>query len=138
MGNYKFLWLVVLLCVLVSSGASVIGSYLIKPALNDYIIPMIGQQNPDFSGFAKLILGVVCLFLLGVIASYCNSRLMIHISTSLLFRIRCDLFEKLEKLPVKFYDGRTHGELMSRFTNDTDTLREMMSQTVPQMFSSLV
>lgn len=138
MGKYKFLWILVFLCVIISSGASVIGSYLIKPALNNYIIPLIGHQNPDFSGFLKLLIGVLCLFVMGVIASYCNSRLMLHISTNLLFRIRCDLFAKLEKLPIKFYDAHTHGELMSRFTNDTDTLREMMSQTVPQMFSSVI
>ena len=138
MGQYKPLWIIVVLCVLVSSGASVIGSYLIKPALNDYIIPMIGQTNPDFSGFAGLLLKVLCLFLMGIVASYCNSRIMLKISTSLLFKIRTDLFTKLEKLPIKFYDAHTHGELMSRFTNDTDTLREMMSQTVPQLLSSII
>lgn len=138
MGKFKALWLVVFLCVLVNSGASVIGTYLIKPALNNYIIPLIGQQNPDFSGFAKLLIGVLCLFGVGVLASWCNSRLMIYISTNLLYNIRCDLFSRLEKLPIKYYDAHTHGELMSRFTNDTDALREMMSQTVPQLFSSII
>ena len=138
MGRFKALWLVVLLCVLVSSLSGVIGSYLIKPALNNYIIPMIGSANPDFTGFARLLVGVLSMFLLGVIASYCNSRLMLHISTNLLFSIRCELFSKLEKLPIKFYDAHTHGELMSRFTNDTDTMREMMSQTIPQLFSSSI
>ena len=138
MGRFKALWLVVLLCVLVSSLSGVIGSYLIKPALNNYIIPMIGSGNPDFTGFARLLMGVLAMFLLGVIASYCNSRLMLYISTNLLYSIRCDLFSKLEKLPIKFYDAHTHGELMSRFTNDTDTMREMMSQTIPQLFSSSI
>ncbi|MBR5646882.1 MAG: ABC transporter ATP-binding protein [Treponema sp.] len=136
MGKYKVLWPVVFICVLINSLTGVIGAYLIKPALNNYIIPMIGSQNPDFSNFARLLIMVLAMFLLGVIASYCNSRLMLYISTNLLYNIRCDLFEHLEKLPVKFYDTRTHGELMSRFTNDTDTLREMMSQTIPQLFSS--
>lgn len=138
MGKYKSLWILVFLCVVISSGASVIGSYLIKPALNNFIIPLIGKQNPDFSGFAKLLIGVLCLFILGTLASWCNSRIMIHISTSLLFNVRCDLFSRLEKLPIKYYDTHTHGELMSRFTNDTDALREMMSQTVPQLFSSII
>jgi len=138
MGKFKALWIVVFLCVLISSGASVIGTYLIKPALNNYIIPMIGNQNPDFGGFARLLLGVLALFCLGVFASWCNSRLMIYISTNLLYNVRCDLFSRLEKLPIKYYDGHTHGELMSRFTNDTDALREMMSQTVPQLFSSII
>ncbi len=138
MGKFKALWLVVFLCVVTSSGASVIGTYLIKPALNNYIIPMIGQQNPDFSGFARLLIGVLILFGMGVLASWCNSRLMIYISTNLLYNVRCDLFSRLEKLPIKYYDAHTHGELMSRFTNDTDALREMMSQTIPQLFSSII
>lgn len=138
MGKFKALWLVVFLCVLTSSGASVIGTYLIKPALNNYIIPMIGRQNPDYSGFAQLLLGVLALFVMGVLASWCNSRLMIYISTNLLYNVRCDLFSRLEKLPIKYYDAHTHGELMSRFTNDTDALREMMSQTIPQLFSSII
>lgn len=136
MGKYKVLWPVVFICVLINSLTGVVGAYLIKPALNNYIIPMIGSQNPDLSNFARLLIMVLAMFLVGVIASYCNSRLMLYISTNLLYNIRCDLFEHLEKLPVKFYDTRTHGELMSRFTNDTDTLREMMSQTIPQLFSS--
>ncbi len=138
MGKYKALWILVLLCVAISSGAGVAGGYLIKPALNNYIIPLIGQQNPDFSRFAHLLFAVMGLFLVGVIASWCNQRLMIYISTNLLYNIRCDLFSKLEKLPIRFYDAHTHGELMSRFTNDTDTLREMMSQTIPQLFSSTI
>lgn len=138
MGKFKALWLVVFLCVIVSSGASVIGTYLIKPALNNYIIPMIGHQNPDYSGFARLLIGVLVLFGFGVLAGWCNSRLMIYISTNLLFNVRCDLFNRLEKLPIRYYDAHTHGELMSRFTNDTDALREMMSQTIPQLFSSII
>lgn len=138
MGNYKFLWIFVFICVLISSAGSVIGSYLIKPALNDYIIPLIGKQNPDFSGFIKLLCGILCLFITAAIASWANSRLMLYISTNLLFKVRVDLFSKLEKLPIKFYDSHTHGELMSRFTNDTDTMREMMSMTVPQLLSSSV
>ncbi len=138
MGKFKALWILVLLCVLISSGAGVIGSYLIKPALNKYIIPFIGQTSHDFTGFAHLLLGVMGMFLVGVIASWCNQRLMMYISTHLLYNVRCDLFNKLEKLPIRFYDAHTHGELMSRFTNDTDTLREMMSQTIPQMFSSII
>jgi len=138
MGRFKSLWILVLLCVLISSGTGVVGGYLIKPALNNYIIPMIGQANPDFAGFARLLLAVLAMFLFGTLASYCNSRLMLYISTNLLFTIRCELFSKLEKLPIKFYDAHTHGELMSRFTNDTDTMREMMSNTIPQLFSSTV
>lgn len=157
MGKFKALWLLVFVCVVITSGAGVAGNYLIKPALNNYVIPL-AQKLAQFvsegysveelgmppeiieglAGFAKLLLTVVVIFIVGVIASYCNQRLMIYISTNLLFNIRCDLFERLEKLPIRYYDAHTHGELMSRFTNDTDTLREMMSQTVPQLFSSVI
>jgi len=138
MGKFKSLWILVFLCVIISSGASVLGTYLIKPALNDYIIPLIGSQNPSFAGFLRLLIIAMTLFVFGVIASYCNSRIMLFISTNLLLNIRKDLFSKLEKLPIKFFDSYTHGELMSRFTNDTDALREMMSQTVPQLLSSII
>ncbi len=149
MGKFKALWLVVFLCVVVSSGASVLGSYLIKPALNNYVVPMAkavangaSLTSPEvvegIQGFGKLILGALGVFLLGVFAQWGNARLMLHISTNVLFNIRTDLFKKLENLPIKYYDAHTHGELMSRFTNDTDTLREMMSQTVPQLLSSTI
>ncbi|MCQ2583524.1 MAG: ABC transporter ATP-binding protein/permease [Treponema sp.] len=138
MGTYKILWIFVFLCVVVSSGVNVVASYLIKPALNDFIIPLIGQKNPDFSGFIKLLIAVLSLFILGVFTNWANSRIMIKISTNLLFNIRTELFKRLEKLPIRYYDAHTHGELMSRFTNDTDALREMMSQTVPQLLSSII
>ncbi|MCR5187775.1 MAG: ABC transporter ATP-binding protein/permease [Treponema sp.] len=142
MGKFKALWFLVFLCVILSSGASLVGSYLIKPAINNYIIPMVkaaaaGQPITEMmAGFGRLLVGVLCLFLVGVFASWGNQRLMLYISTNLLFNVRTDLFNRLEKLPIKFYDAHTHGELMSRFTNDTDALREMMSQTIPQLFSS--
>ena len=138
MGKYKALWVLVFICSIIGAGVGVAGSYLIKPALNNYIIPFIGQQNVDLSGFAKLLIGVLVMFVIGVVATWCNSRIMLYISTNLLFNMRIDLFTKLEKLPIKFFDGHTHGELMSRFTNDIDTLREMLSQTVPQFLTSVI
>ena len=149
MGKFKALWLVVFFCVLISSVATVAGSYLIKPALNKYIIPasllVINGAAVDsaevvalLKGSGMMLIAVSIMFLFGVAASWGNQRLMLYISTNLLYNIRCDLFSSLEKLPVKFYDTHTHGELMSRFTNDTDTLREMMSQTIPQLLSSII
>lgn len=138
MGKYKPLWLVVFLCSLIGAGVGVAGAYFIKPALNNYIIPFIGQQNVDLSEFGKLLLGVLLMFVVGVIAGWCNSRITVYISTNLLYKMRNDLFTKLERLPIKFFDSHTHGELMSRFTNDIDTLREMFSNTVPQFFSSII
>lgn len=145
MSNFKALWILVFICVILNSSAQIMGSFMIKPAINNYIIPMfeilsnggsVSDIAPLMSQFGILLLRIASLFLLGVLGSWCNQRLMLHISTNLLYKIRCDLFNRLEKLPIKFYDSHTHGDLMSRFTNDTDTLREMMSQTIPQILSS--
>lgn len=138
MGKYKALWVVVFLLSVIGAGVGVAGSYLIKPALNNYIIPFIGQENVDLSGFAALLFGVLIMFVIGTIAYWANSKITVYISTNLLYKMRNDLFGRLEKLPIKYFDSHTHGELMSRFTNDIDTLREMLSQTVPQFLSSVL
>jgi ATP-binding cassette, subfamily B, multidrug efflux pump len=138
MGKFKVLWVIVFVCVMVSAFAGVAGSYIIKPALNNYIIPLIGSQHPDMSKFALLLIKMLALFAFGAAATWGNVRLMVYISTRVLYRIRVDLFKRLENLPISYYDAHPHGEIMSRFTNDTDTLRDMLSQSVPQMMSSAV
>ena len=136
MAQYKALWIAVFILIAVNAGSSVVSSYAIKPALNDYIIPLIGKQNPDLTKFIKMLALVFVIFTAGSFASWGGSRIMLHISSDMLFRIRSDLFEKLETLPIKYYDTRTHGEIMSRFTNDIDTLRDVFSQSLGQLFSS--
>ncbi len=138
MGIYKSLWLLVFVLVIASAVADVAGSYAIKPALNNYIIPLIQHENPDFSAFARMLGSFALLFAVGAAATWANARLMLFISTGILYKIRTDLFNRLEQLPIPFYDSHPHGELMSRFTSDTDTLRDMFSQTVPQLMSSSV
>lgn len=145
LGAYKLLLLFVLLAVIVSSGAAVACDSLLKPAINDYIVPLLKRANDgetitliDFIPFLRLILLMATLFFCGALATWINSRLMVHISTRTLYRIRTDLFGELEQLPMRYYDAHTHGELMSLFTNDTDTLRDMMSQSLPQLFSSVI
>ena len=138
MGRYKALWIAVFILIAVNAGSSVVSSYAIKPALNDYIIPLIGKQNPDLIKFIKMLALVFAIFAAGSFASWGSSRIMLHISSDVLFRIRSDLFEKLETLPIKYYDTRTHGEIMSRFTNDIDTLRDVFSQSLVQLFSSVI
>ena len=102
MGKFKALWFLVFLCVLVSSFASVASSYIIKPALNDYIIPMINDESPDFHSFLLLLVRLAVILALGAVATWCANRIQLHIITSFLFKIRVDLFNKLEKLPVKY------------------------------------
>ncbi len=138
MGSFRFLWIPVFICVLISSGAEIASSYMVKPVLNEYILPLLKNDNPDFSLLLTMLIKIAFLFAAGAIASWGNARLMLHISSSILFRLRKDLFNKLETLPVKYFEKHPHGELMSRFTGDIDTLRDMLTQTVPQFMSSLL
>ena len=134
--EYKGLLIAVVFCILFSSAAMIVGTGLLRPVLNDYIVPFIGQENPNLTKFITLLCVMIVVYVVGAVASYANSRIMLHISTKTLFKIRTELFSHLEKLPLKYFDTHTHGELMSRFTNDTDTLRDMLSQAVPQLLSS--
>ena len=134
--EYKGLLALVVFCILFSSAAMIVGTGLLRPVLNNYIVPFIGQQHPNLTKFISLLCVMIVVYVIGALASYANSRIMLHISTKTLFKIRTELFSHLEKLPLKYFDTHTHGELMSRFTNDTDTLRDMLSQAVPQLLSS--
>ena len=134
--EYKALLVAVIFCILFSSAAMIVGTGLLRPILNDYIVPFIGQQNPDLSKFVSILCTMIVVYIIGAVASYANNRIMVHISTKTLYKIRTELFSHLEKLPLRYFDTHTHGELMSRFTNDTDTLRDMLNQAVPQLLSS--
>lgn len=136
--EYKIQLVFVVIGILGSSLAGVAGTYFLKPLINNFIVPAIGRKNPDLSDFISMlcILGIV--YITGVLCAYMYSRLMMNISTNALLRIRRDLFNHMQDLPVKYFDTHTHGDLMSRFTNDTDSLREMLSQGIPQFFSSLI
>lgn len=136
MFDYKLQLAAVAIAIIASSAANVAGTYFLKPIINQYIVPYIGNKNPDMSGFISIISKLGIIYILGVIASYTYMRFMLNISTGTLYKIRVDLFTHMETLPIKFFDTHTHGELMSRYTNDTDTLREMLSQGIPNLFSS--
>lgn len=138
MGVYKFYLILVLVLILLGSLANVAGTYFLKPLINDYIIPFVGQKNPDLSGFIKALLIMGSIYLVGVISTYVYNKLMVKISTGTLYRIRKDMFFHMQKLPVKYFDTHTHGELMSRYTNDTDTLRDMLSQCFAQFISAAI
>lgn len=138
MKEYKLQIVFVVIGILISSGANVAATYFLKPVINKYIVPFIGQQNPDMSDFASTIIIMAVVMLLGVIASYVYNRLMVNIATGTLYKIRVDMFTHMQKLPIRYFDTHTHGDLMSRYSNDTDTLREMLGQGVPQLISSLI
>ena len=124
--------------ILLSALAGVAGTYMLRPILNEYIVPFAATGSAELGGFAAMIAALLAIYALGALASYMYSRLMLIISTGALSSIRKDLFNHMEDLPIRYFDTHTHGELMSRYTNDTDTLRELLSQGLPQTFSSLI
>lgn len=137
MKSFKILLPFLFVCILLSAGAEVLGTYLLKPAVNDYILPLMGKQNPDLRGFAFLIFKLLVIYLTGSLSVFAANRILLKISTSTLFKIRCELFERQSALSLRYYDSHTHGVLMSLYTNDTDTLRDMFSQSIPQLLTGV-
>ncbi len=129
--------ILVLICLAGSTFATVRGTLFIQSLIDDYIFPLIGVPNPDFSALLHAILQIACIYLLGVVCSYGYNRLMINVSQGTLRNIRVDLFAKMESLPIKYFDTHAHGDIMSIYTNDTDTLRQLIGQSIPQLISSL-
>ena len=121
-------------CVIVNTVATLTGSYMLRPIINRFIAPPDGSPG-NVAGLFKGLTMMACVYLLGVIANYLQSRLMLEVAQSALVRIRTDLFTKMQKLPVRFYDTNSNGDLMSRFTNDVDTIGNMLSSTLVQLFS---
>ena len=136
--DYKVQLFIVVLAIIFSAIAGILGTYLLKPLINDYIVPFIGKDNVDLSSFIRMLSIMGTVYILGAISTYVYNRLMVNISTGILTNIRIDLFNHLEDLPIRYFDTHTHGETMSRFTNDTDAIREMLSQGVPQLISSTI
>ena len=106
--------------------------------IDDYILPMIGQETPDFGNLFREIVRVAGFYLVGVAATYAYNRIMVTITQGTLKSLRDDLFEHMEKLQIKYFDTHSHGDIMSIYTNDIDTLRQMISQSIPQVFSSFI
>lgn len=136
--KYKGRLILVAVAMLLSTLASVAGNYFMKPILNQYIVPFIGKQNVDYAGFAGFILLLAGIYALGIVCTFLYSRLMVTISTGVLREVRVDMFTHMQNLPMQYYDTHTHGELMSRYSNDTDAMRQMVSQSLPQLFSSVL
>ena len=129
--------ILVLICLAGSTFATVRGTLFIQSLIDDYIFPLIGVPDPDFSALLHAILQIACIYLFGVICSYGYNRLMVKVSQGTLRNIRVDLFTKMESLPIKYFDTHAHGDIMSIYTNDTDTLRQLIGQSIPQLISSL-
>ena len=138
MKNYKGRFIFVLICILISAGAGVASSSFIQILIDNFITPMIKTKSRDFSGLLSAMALICVILLLGVLATLLYNIIMVTISQGIQKKIRDEMFEHMQKLPIRFFDTNTHGDLMSRYTNDTDTLRQMLSMSIPQMFSSLI
>ena len=123
-------------CIVISTAASATGTFLLKDVVNSYITPLIGQAAPDLMPFARFLALMLCMYLAGAASTLIYNRLMMLVSTGTLNKMRKDMFLHMEDLPIRYFDQRTHGEIMSRYTNDTDTMREFLSQSFPQAVSS--
>ena len=136
--TYKLQFFIVLVAIIVSSIASVLGIQFIQQLIDNYIVPLIGQQTPDFSSLLTAILGMAGIYAVGIVATYVYNRLMINISQGILNRIRTEMFNHMQTLPIGYFDSHPHGETMSTYTNDVDALRECLSQSIPQVFAAII
>ena len=136
-GKYKFQFILVFFCILISAVATTAVSLSLRYLLDDFILPLIGQKSPDFAGLYKALTVLGCVFLAGVAATFIYTRMMVYIGQGVLKRVRDDMFEHMQTLPIRYFDQNTNGSIMSLYTNDTDTLRQMISQAIPQALMAL-
>lgn len=134
--KYKFRFTIVLVCILISAIVGVVSSTFIQTLIDDYIMPMVTSGSTNFAPLARTLLILAGIFLVGVISTFTYNRLMVVVAQSVLLDIREEMFKHMQSLPIKYFDTHSHGDMMSCYTNDTDTLRQMLTQSVPQMFSS--
>ena len=134
--TYKMQFIIVFICILISAVASISVSLSLKYILDDFILPLIGKKSPDFTEFYRILMILGCIFAAGIIATFVYTRLMVYIGQGVLKRVRDDMFTHMQKLPIRYFDQNTNGSIMSLYTNDTDTLRQMISQSIPQALMS--
>ena len=138
MRNYKFSFMVVFTCIIVSSVATLTSTLFTQKLIDDYIVPLTESTSPDFSPLAMALLKLAAVLVVGVICSYAYNRIMIGVSQGTMLRLRKDMFSHMESLPIQYFDTHSHGHIMSNYTNDVDTLRQVISSSLPSAFSSLI
>lgn len=137
-GNSKGLFIISIICVILSTLAEVAGSLFVQILVDDYITPLLATSNPFFSGLITAILIMTAIYAIGVICTYIYNRFMVKVSQGVLKSIRDDMFNHMQSLPIRYFDTNTHGNIMSHYTNDTDTLRQFISQALPMIFSCAI
>ncbi|WP_215904648.1 ABC transporter ATP-binding protein [Parasphaerochaeta coccoides] len=138
MGQYKVRLTVVTVCILITAGTSALSALFLQVLVDDHILPLLGQVNPSYAAMFRAILVMGAIYLGGALSAFISNRTMVTIEQGTLKKIRDDMFSHMQKLPVKYFDTHVHGDVMSRYTNDADSLRQAISQSIPQMFSSLI
>ena len=136
--KYKFTLIIVLVCILTAALVSVVSSTALGRLVDDYILPMVASNSTDFAPVMSFLIKIACVFLLGMVASFLQSYLMVGVTQGIQKKIRDDMFRKMQTLPLRYFDSNAAGDIMSRFTGDIDTLRQMISQSIPQMVSAVM
>lgn len=135
---YKYPFVLVVVCILINAVTTVIGATFPQTLVDDYITPMLANGSKDFSGLAADLVRLACIMGIGVIAAYTYNRIMVNVSQGTMLHLRDDLFRRMEALPIKYFDTHAHGDIMSVYTNDVDTLRQLLSQSIPQIINSVI
>ena len=135
---YKYPFIIVVACILINAVATVIGASFPQKLVDNYIMPMLSQGSDDFGSLRSDLIQLACVMGIGVIAAFSYNRIMVNISQGTMLRLRDDLFHKMEALPIQYFDTHAHGDIMSVYTNDVDTLRQLMSQSIPQIINSVL
>ena len=136
--KYKITIFIVITCIIINSVAEVYGQLFLKTLFDKYIVPLVNSSHPNFTPLINALLMMAGIYLMAIITMYIYNRLMVNITQGVLKSIRDDMFQKMEKLPIRYFDNNSHGDIMSHYTNDTDTLRQMISQSLPNTFASLI
>ncbi len=136
--RYGIAIIIVLFCIIGQAVCTVQGTMFQQRLIDDYILPLMGQSSPDFSGLFSALSVMACFFLAGVIFAYTYNRIMVSVTQGFLRDLRVEMFEHMESLPIRYFDRTTHGDIMSVYTNDIDTLRQLISQSIPQFTSSAI
>lgn len=136
--EYKIRFVFVMICIVLSAIASVASSLFLQTLIDDYIAPLLLDSNPVFTGLLKTLTAMACIYLSGIAATLCYNRIMVTVAQGILKKIRNQAFAHMQTLPIKYFDTNTYGDVMSYFTNDIDTLRQMLAQSIPQVFSSII
>lgn len=136
--DYKKELILVISTLIINTIANIAGSLYLQVLIDDYITPLIGMENPVFTELFKAIGIMALIYFVGIFTIFITTRVMVNVSEGTLKRLRDEMFEKMQRLPIKYFDTHTHGDIMSHYTNDTDSLSQMISQSLPQLFTSVI